>query len=301
MTVRRAANIIGILVWTAVALTAWPHGRSPRALALTMSARPDEMVASCAELHVTFDHQEAVVQSEERTITKADAPTLRVAAESNGGVQIQGWDGDAYSVTLCKAVEAGRDAETRLGQIHLSFEGGQLGVVGPSSHDRWSGHLLIRAPKAATLEVVAKNGPLSVHNVNGQVKVRSQNGPVTISGCSGELDLTAQNGPLTLEGNRGKQMVSAQNGPVNVSLSGDAWEGEGLEAHATNGPIRLEIPSGYRSGVVLESEGRSPFECNGAVCSEGRRTWDDEHKRMEFGASPAVVRVSTVNGPVSVN
>lgn len=301
MTLRRATNIIGILVWTAVALSAWAYGRLPRAVVVTMSTRADEMVASCADLHVTFDHHEAVVQSEERTITRGDAPTLRVAAESNGSVQIQGWEGEAYAVTLCKAVEEGRDAEALLGQIHLSFEGGQLGVVGPSSHDRWSGHLLIRAPKAASLEVEAKNEPLSVHDVNGQVKVRSQNGPVTISGCSGELDSTTQNGPLTLEGNSGKQMVRAQNGPVTVTLSGEGWNGGGLEAHATNGPIRLEIPSGYRSGVVLESEGRGPFECSGAVCSEGRRTWDDEHKRMEFGTTPAVVRVSTVNGPVSVD
>jgi len=36
------------------------------------------------------------------------------------------------------------------------------------------------------------------------------------------------------------------------------------------------------------------------VCNEGRRTWDEVHKRVEFGAGPTVIRVSTVNGPVTV-
>jgi hypothetical protein len=50
----------------------------------------------------------------------------------------------------------------------------------------------------------------------------------------------------------------------------------------------------------LESEGHSPFQCSSSVCSEGRKIWDDDHKRVEFGSGPTVVRVSSVNGPVSV-
>jgi DUF4097 and DUF4098 domain-containing protein YvlB len=248
-----------------------------------------------------FSDREAVVQSEERTIRKAEAPTLRVSAEYNGGVQVQGGSGDAYSVTLCKAAERGREAEAVLSQIHLSFSNGELGIKGPSSHTHWTAHLLIRAPKAASLDISMNNGPLSLHNVDGRLKVRSENGPVTVGECSGELDLSSQNGPLTLESNSGRQTVQTHNGPVTVSLTGDSWDGAGLEAHAMNGPITLQIPSGYRSGVILESQGRSPFECNASVCSQGRKTWDDDHKRIEFGSGPTVVRVSTTNGPVSVN
>jgi len=53
--------------------------------------------------------------------------------------------------------------------------------------------------------------------------------------------------------------------------------------------------------VVVESEGHSPFQCQASVCSEGRKTWEEDVKRIEFGNGPAVVRVSTVNGPVSVD
>src|SRR5438477_7499902 len=92
----------------------YAHDRSH---SIEISAHDDAPVASCSDLHVRFDHHDAVVQSVERTITKAEAPTLRVNAESNGGLQVEGWDNDAYSVTLCKAAEAGSDAESVLGQI----------------------------------------------------------------------------------------------------------------------------------------------------------------------------------------
>ena len=238
---------------------------------------------------------------EERTITRAEAPTLRVVAESNGGIQVQGWDQDTYSVTLCKAAEAGSDADSLLSRIHLTFQNGELGVSSPSSHERWSAHILIHAPKAAALDLQVNNGPMTLYHVDGNLKVRAQNGPITVTGCTGELDLNSHNGPVTLEGNSGKQTVHTENGPVTLSLSGNSWDGAGIEAHATNGPVKLQIPSGYKSGVVLESDGHGPFQCIASVCSEGRKTWEDESKRIEFGSGPTLVRLSTVNGPVSVD
>lgn len=300
MTSRRFLAIVGIVVWCAVALTASPRVLSQRHSTFTVSSSDELLANGCSDLHVRFDHREAVMQSEERTISKAEAPTLRITAESNGGVQVQGWENQAYAVTLCKTAEEGSDAEAILSQIHLSFNNGELGIAGPSSPSHWSAHLLIRSPKDSALDVSMNNGPLNLQKVDGRIKVRAENGPVTVRECSGELDLSSQNGPLTLDGNSGKQTVHTHNGPVTLSLSGDAWVGDGLEAHAMNGPITLQIPAGYRSGVILETEGHSPFEC-ASVCSEGRRTWDDDHKRIEFGTGPTLVRVSTINGPVSVN
>jgi len=42
------------------------------------------------------------------------------------------------------------------------------------------------------------------------------------------------------------------------------------------------------------------MRCAGAACDAARRTWDDGGKRIELGEGPAVVRLSTRNGPVSV-
>lgn len=309
MVSRTLLSALGFTVWTAVLVTAAPRAISHRfnldeskgTHSIEISARHDDApVANCSDLHIRFDHHDAVIRSDEKTITKAEAPTLRVNAESNGGLQVEGWDQDSYSVTLCKAVEQGSDAENLLSEIKMTFSNGQLGVSGPSSHDRWTAHLLVKAPRAAAMDLHVNNGPMSLYQVNGNLKVRAVNGPITVRGCTGELDLSAENGPVSLEQNGGKQKVTTQNGPISIDLDGQNWSGAGLEAHATNGPVTLRVPSGYQSGVVLESDGNGPFSCRADVCNEGRKTWDEEHKRVEFGPGPTVVHVSAVNGPVTV-
>jgi hypothetical protein len=302
MVSRTVVSAIGITVWTAVLVTAAPRviSRHRAEHSIETSTHDDAPAASCSDLHIQFDGRGAVMQSEERTITKAEAPTLRVNAESNGGLQVEGWDKDSYSVTLCKAAEPGSDADSVLGQIKLTFSNGVLGVTGPSSHRQWTAHLLVKAPRAAALDLHVNNGPMGLYHVDGNLKVRAVNGPITVRGCTGDLDLSAENGPVSLDENGGKQKVVTRNGPIDINLNGKNWSGAGLEAHATNGPVTLRVPSGYQSGVVLESDGNGPFSCHASVCNEGRKTWDDEHKRVEFGAGPTLVHVSTVNGPVTV-
>jgi hypothetical protein len=298
-------SAIGITVWTAVLVTAAPRAISHRygsEHSVEMSTTRDEWpAASCNDLHIQFDGRDGVMQSEERTISKTEASPLRVEGEHNGGVQVEGWDQANYSVTLCKAARAGSDAESVLAQIKVNFSNGQLSVSGPSSRHEWSAHLLIKAPRGAGMELNVHNGPLGLYSVEGNLKVHAVNGPVTVEKCKGDLTVRAENGPISLEENSGKLDVRTQNGPITVNLQGTNWNGAGLEAHATNGPVTLHVPSGYQSGVVLESDGHGPFSCAASVCNEGRKTWDDNSKRVEFGSGPAVVRVSTVNGPVSVN
>jgi hypothetical protein len=295
----RILTVSAMIVWAAVALTASPRAFSHRH-APTSSSAANTPAQSCSDFHTRFDYHDAVYQSEERTITKAEAPTLRIHADDNGPLDVQGWDNDSYSVTLCKAAEEGPDAQSLLSQIHIALNGGDLSVSGPDSNGRWSAHLLIRAPKASTLELNAHNGPVSLYHVDGNVKARVENGPITVTNCTGTLDLSAHNGPVTLRDNSGKQTVHAENGPMSLALSGDSWDGAGLDARTTNGPVTLEVPSGYKSGVLLESDGHGPFQCHASVCSESRKTWDDDVKRVEFGSGPTLVHVSTANGPVSV-
>src|SRR4029077_4306682 len=111
-----------------------------------------EPIESCSDLNIYFDsNRRSIVQSEERTITKAEAPTLHIQAEYNGGLQVEGWENNDYAVTLCKARDRDNDAESILSQIHLTFHSGARGVAGQSSHDRWSAHLLVKAPKGTSL------------------------------------------------------------------------------------------------------------------------------------------------------
>jgi hypothetical protein len=257
-------------------------------------------VADCAGLHIHLNDRAAEMRSEERTIARPEG-ALRVESEVNGGVQVQGWEKDTYSVTICKAADASsNDVEQVFSEIKLSVENGRVSVSGPSDHDNWTVFLLVRAPKSANLELRANNGPLSIYFVDGKLSARATNGPISLQGFSGDADISAQNGPIDLTGNSGKLRLHTDNGPISVSLSGDAWQGSGLEADAQNGPVTLRVPKNYQSSLLVESDGHSPMSCQASFCNDAHQTWDEDRRRIEFGNAPAVIHLSTVNGPIAV-
>jgi hypothetical protein len=259
----------------------------------------DGPAADCSDLHIRLNDERPTIESEERTLTKAEAAVLRVHEVENGGVQVRGWDKDAYSVTACKAAVGG-DAARLLSQIKLAVQGGEVSVSGPhGERNEWTVFLLIRTPRSADVEVTAHNGPVSFYSVDGKITTRATNGPISMQDCSGEANISAENGPISFSGTSGKLRLHTQNGPITVSL-GSNWDGSELVADAVNGPLTLRVPSGFRSSFVVESNGHSPVSCHASVCSDARKTWDDEHRRIEYGSGSPVIRLSTENGPISV-
>lgn len=259
--------------------------------------------ADCSDLHIQFQDHPAVVESEERTFSKAESRALHIDELENGGVQVQGWDEDRYLVTACKAADGSRgDAKELLSQIKLSVQAGQVSLSAPDRHNRdWTVYLLIRTPRAAEVELKAHNGPASFYKVDGKITAHGTNGPITLADCTGEADIEAVNGPISFSGTGGKLRLHTQNGPISVDLHGANWNGSTLEAEAVNGPLSLNVSPGFRSSFLLESNGHSPMSCHGSICDDARKTWDDEHRRIEYGSGTPLIHLSTQNGPISVN
>ncbi len=268
--------------------------------AFNISSGHRQPATDCSDLRIRFDDQDAVVRSEQRILTKAEAAVLQVHPHSNGGVQVVGWDKETYSVTACKAAAASGDAERTLSQITMSIEGGRISTKGPADDDEWTVYLLIRTPKSASIDMETMNGPISLYDVDGKLTARAHNGPISLKSFSGDAEITAVNGPISLEGSNGNVRVHTENGPISVALEGKTWSGTGLTADAKNGPLTLLVPSGYQSSFVVESTNYAPVSCKASICDNARKTWDDEHRRIEYGNAPAMIRLSTVNGPVSV-
>lgn len=264
------------------------------------SSHSDGPVDDCEGLRIRLHDERPTLQPEERTVSKSEAPVLRVHPLRNGGAEVQGWDKDVYSVTACKAA-VGPDAQSLLSQIKLSVKDGEVSVSGPSSEDDdWTVYLLIRTPKAADVEVTTHNGPVAFYNVNGKINARATNGPISVQNFSGEGDIAAVNGPISFSGTGGKLRLHTENGPINVDVDGSNWNGDGLVADANNGPLTLHVPTGFQSSFVVESSEHTPVSCQASICSQTRRTWDDDHRRIEFGSGSPVIRLSTHNGPISV-
>jgi hypothetical protein len=223
---------------------------------------------------------------------------VSVIGDSTGG----------YSIEVCKAAELAED----LAQIRVTLVGDELRATGPDDR-RWTVLYKIHVPRNADVQVEAKNGPVSFRDVDGTIVARSSNGPLSLKNVSGSVDATTTNGPISVQGGSGNVKVQATNGPLSINLDGNSWQGGSLDASTKNGPLSVKIPRGYNSGVVVESSGRSPFSCRAEGCdqfrAEQRRARDDNDndyghhersRRVELGSGRADVRISTVNGPVTI-
>lgn len=284
---RRTLLVLGL---TLIATGALAQGRS-------VSIHDDDDFGDCNSRNVRFDGDPAVVERQE--LNAAGLRSLRVRS-GRGPLSVRG--GNAFSIVVCKAAE---DATT-LRDVSVRLEGNELSADGPGDDD-WVVSYYVTVPRGAELDVHAANGPVSLRDVDGRLNVRMQNGPLSLRNVSGNVDAETKNGPVSLTGGSGDVRLAAQNGPLTVKLSGDAWDGN-LEASTKNGPLSVKMPRNYRSGVTVEALGRGPVSCKAEGCEQYRATrrsrdWDDDDdqpRRIELGSGRQNVRLSTVNGPLTI-
>ena len=122
---------------------------------------------------------------------------------------------------------------------------------------------------------------------------------------NGSMRLSAENGPVGFTGSSGDVMLRSDNGPISVDLHNSFWERGTLDARTDNGPLAVRLPRGYRSGVIVDSDGHSPVKCRAADCRYRARTYEDDDdarwpRHIELGSGAVVVKVATHNGPVTI-
>jgi hypothetical protein len=288
MKTRMSALLLVAVLLTFAADAAFAHGRN-----VNVTTR-GKNVESCSDLEIEFGHRPAVRAEEEKTIARSAVSTLRIPAVEYGGVEVIGWGRDEYSVTACKAAIS----SALLPQVSFSVQDGNVRVQGPSDDD-WLVYLIVRAPRQAALDLEAHNGPIGLRRVTGRITARATNGPISLRDCNGEIDVETRNGPVDWVGGGGNVRVRLQNGPLSVKLTGTRWEGGTFEGDTRNGPLSLDVPENYASGVRVDASKHSPVKCRATQCKQALRTWEYPN-RIEFGSGAPAVRLTTVNGPVSI-
>jgi hypothetical protein len=267
----------------------------------SMSIDSDDSAAGCAGVHVHFGGLDVARAEETLTIPRAQAKGLVLSGSARGGVTVRGVDAGAFTITACKVGAGGTEGEAAalLPKVALRNEAGRISVEGPDDGS-WTGFLVVSAPRDADFSIEAANGPVSASNLSGTIAIRTSNGPVTLNGLSGTLSVDADNGPVTLKQASGDVRIRAANGPVSVTLAGTRWEGRGLDADAKNGPLTLRLPDAYTSSVRVETSTHSPLSCRAAACDAAHREDGRRSRLIEIGGANAVVRLTSVNGPVSI-
>ena len=279
-------------------------------LALALSPVPDQgrrvdlEASDCSSINMMFGDYE-IGRATQRASVPISAGTLDIRPGANGGVRIERGPGGAYGITACIGAGAATQAEAQQAadSVRLEVTGNRVRVLDAAANRNirsWSVQLIVTAPDGASIDAETANGPLGVSGFTGTLNLRASNGPIGIQDVSGEVKARASNGPISVEGSRGEFDIETANGPIQVKLDGQRWDGH-LTARASNGPLTLNVPANYQSGVEVTSSYHSPWSCRAAACRSGNRDWDERTRTLRLGSDPIVVRLSTVNGPVTIN
>ena len=201
----------------------------------------------------------------------------------NGGIVVTGWDRDSVHVRAVVQAQAhtDRDASDLLREVRVGVAANRVSADGPhtGSGESWSVSVEVFVPLRTDLTA------------------ETVNGPVAVEGVAGRLDLSTTNGPLTLSGLGGSVRARTTNGPLTVSFTGVRWDGEGLDAETSNGPVRLSIPADYSARLEAGTV-NGPMSIDFPIVMQGRLSVRRITTNLGQGGAP--IRAVTTNGPVVV-
>ncbi len=259
----------------------------------------DDDPRDCSDIRITSDR--VVVTDEERHSFAVSSTPISIRPSTNSGLSVTAGDGREVEVIVCKAALGDNEAEARTNLDSVVVETGPAKLVarGPRRDDglAW---VIVRAPRGASLDLAIDNGPLSVRGVEGKLSIHGQNGPVSLRDVSGDIEVELENGPASLTGGAGSIRIHTENGPIDIDLGIGEWRGEGLEASAVNGPLSVTLDDAYRGSLRVESSGHAPWDCGGP-CRRADKDWNGDDRWVTFGSAPYKVRLSTENGPISID
>ncbi len=221
---------------------------------------------------------------EVREATIGGANPIDIDASPNGGIHVRGWDRGDVLVRARVSAHADTDAEARqiVAGIRVETTGPSVHVIGPDTdrdrHTSWSVSFDVQTPRNAVLTLNTRNGGIAIEDFGGSAKFRTTNGGVSLMNAGGDI--------------RG----GTTNGGVTVELTGDHWDGPGLDVETRNGGIRMTMPANYSAALETgTTRGRVnvdfPMTVQGRIGRELNTT---------LGAGGAKIRAVTVNGGVTI-
>jgi hypothetical protein len=132
--------------------------------------------------------------------------------------------------------------------------------------------------------------------VESNVTARNEHAPMRIENVRGRLDIVGAHGPVHLFDVGGDVRARVQHGPLHMELSGRQWQGVGLDAEATHGPLVLRLPRDYGAQLELGAEhGRFDIDFPITVTR-----FDKSRFETKLGTGGPRIRAYTAHGPLSV-
>ncbi len=208
---------------------------------------------------------------------------VSVDGGTNGGVSVEGWQEARIKVEAKVQAWARTDAAAAdLARRVVVRTDGSIRADGPEDsswrHEGWAVSYHLYVPRRTDLELRTHNGGVSVEGVAGTMRFEALNGGLHLTDVAGDV--------------RGR----TTNGGVHVDLSGDRWNGEGLDVRTTNGGVRLRVPEGYNAHLETGTV-NGGMDIGFPVTVQGRIR---RSLSTDLGRGGAPIRVTTTNGGVRI-
>lgn len=217
----------------------------------------------------------------EQTLTQASLNKIRPSM--NGGAKVHGWAKPEVLVKACIQTSAPSDAEARAlaSQVTIARGPGEIEPDGPKLDQEhyWNVSYEVWVPTESNVDLKSMNGGLAIDDVHGDLRFDCLNGGVHLRGVSGDVE------------------GSTVNGGIHVQLSGDRWNGKGMNLSTTNGGIHIEVPASYSANFESST-------VNGGLHTDFPGANQDHHEKnlsVQVGNGGATIHTSTVNGGVHIS
>jgi hypothetical protein len=208
---------------------------------------------------------------------------LAVDADHNGSIRVSG--DSRRDVQVRAKVQAWGDDEAEAERIARAVTIRSDGVLRADGPERgggrggWSVSYEVLAPREIDLDLRTYTGGIAVVDVRGELALQAHNGGITVDGAAGNV--------------RGR----TTNGGVDVTLTGDTWDGAGLDLTTTNGGVRLRVPENYSARLETRTV-NGGVDIDFPVMVQGRV---GREISTTLGDGGALVRAATTNGQVRVS
>ena len=208
---------------------------------------------------------------------------LDIDGRENGGIHVDGWDGDSVRVTARIQANARDDAGARdlLRDVRIKTDGRSIVSESPRSWGRnesVSVTYMVQVPRRFDLRLEAHNGGIGVAGVTGRMTLETTNGSVNLVEIGGDV------------------RAHTQNGSLNVQLAGTKWDGRGLDADTQNGSVRMAIPGDY-AALIETGTVNGRMSTDFPVTLQGRIGGT---LSLPLNGGGAPIRAMTTNGSVSL-
>ena len=234
-------------------------------------------------------HGDGERHCEVREVTlRATGATIAVDGRPNGGVQVTGTNRSDVHVRAKVVARAGTEERARelASQVEIEIDGVKLSATGPRGNKKggddreyWGVSFELSVPQQSDLDLRSTNGGIAIADVSGAIEFRTTNGGVELRGLSGKVEGATTNGGL------------------DISLTGNRWDGAGLDVRTTNGGIDMRIPEGYSARLETGTT-NGGLEIDFPITLEGRI--DRKRLTTDLGSGGKPIRAITTNGGVEI-